>query len=121
MVVGIGKPAGAPAPSVAVTNDGGRHWASAAGTGLPAGAVFGFSCPTSSDWASAGGPHISHVPPKSGTGAVVVSTTNAGATWRRDALPQGVGNVQGISCPSSNMCFALAWSQESMVLLAYES
>ena len=52
---------------------------------------------------------------------MIVSTTNAGATWQRDALPQGVGNVQGVSCPRSNMCFALAWSQESVVLLAYQS
>ncbi len=122
MVMGIGNPAGASAPGVGVTNDGARHWSTANGKGLPAGDVFGLSCPTSSDcWASAGGPHLLYLPPRSWPGAVVVSTTNAGANWQRDALPQGVGNVQEVSCPSTNICFALAWSQESVVLLAYQS
>ena len=105
-----------------VTNDGGRHWSTAKGAGLPAGAAFGLSCPTSSDcWTSAGGPHLLHIPPTSPTGAVIVSTTNAGATWQQDELPQGVGNAQGVSCPNRNKCFALAWSQGSVVLLADQS
>jgi photosystem II stability/assembly factor-like uncharacterized protein len=122
MVMGIGNPAGAAAPWAAVTNDGGRRWSTAKGVGLPTGDAFGLSCSTGSDcWASAGGPRLLYIPPRSWPGAVIVSTTNGGATWQRDALPQGVGNVQGVSCPSSNTCFALAWSQQTVVLLAYQS
>ena len=52
---------------------------------------------------------------------MIVSTTNAGASWQRNVLPRGVGNVEGVSCASSNACFALAWSSGSIVLLAYKA
>jgi hypothetical protein len=123
MVMGLPNPTGARASWLGVTTDGGRHWSIAKGQGLPAAAAApSLSCPTSSDcWASAGGPRGPfNIPPSSWPGAVIVSTTNAGATWQPDALPRGVGNVERVSCPGSNTCFALAWSQGSIVLLAHQ-
>lgn len=114
----VTNPTGLPASWVGMTSDGGRHWSAVNAKGLPAGWVYGLSCPTSSDcWALAGpGPALGP-----GPGDVVVSTTNAGETWQRDALPRGLDDALGLSCPSSNTCFALAWSQESLALLAYEA
>ncbi len=129
-VMGAVNHTSAPGSSVGVTDDGGRHWSTVDAKGLPAGVVYGLSCPTISHcWASAGGPHrLANPPAEAVPGAVIVSTIDAGVTWQRDALPRGVGNVSGVSCPSNNTCFALAWSQQStvpqestIVLLAYRA
>ena len=63
------------------------------------------------------------------TPAVVASTSDGGATWQDAQLPQGVGAIVDISCPSESSCYALAVQEvnrgsnapQPFVLLAYEN
>ena len=44
----------------------------------------------------------------SSEGGDVLTTTDAGATWRSDTLPPNVGIITGISCPSVSRCLVAA-------------
>lgn len=108
------------------STDGGGTWAATNATGLPDVGVS-LSCPSSADcWVGgvvgSSGASASDLGTTSG---VVASTSDGGATWQESPLPQGIGVIVDISCPSESSCYALGLQQvngggpQPFVLLAY--
>lgn len=112
------------------STDGGQTWSDAGASGLSDAFVMGLSCPApSACWASGVVRHST-----AGSGAIgsprviiahgvaaalklgsnvrgfVASTSDNGQTWRIASLPQRVGGVIDIACPTTTSCFALAIS-----------
>jgi photosystem II stability/assembly factor-like uncharacterized protein len=113
------------------STDGGETWSIARGNGLPQGVVISVSCPGNTDcWATG----VTRTPGESGNinlGAAGFATSSAdgGGTWQQTQIPQGVGAVLDISCPSDSTCYALGVQQaeesgngeQPFVLLVYGS
>lgn len=110
------------------SSDGGRTWTAVDATGLPQGVVLGLSCPGAGVcWATGvttGGGSASAI--DLGSPGFAASTSDGGSTWRTSALPQGIGGILDVSCPSGSQCYALAALQQAndptgpgLVLLAY--
>jgi|GEM_PF-3806209 len=108
---------------VLVSNDSGRTWTAAAGTGIatanapPLLTVMALSCPAATTcWASGS----SHPQPGATGGAlstsyrgVVFQTTDGGQRWDEATLPATaaqMGWVSSITCPTMAACFAVASS-----------
>jgi photosystem II stability/assembly factor-like uncharacterized protein len=95
--------------TVLVSDNGGQSWSQSGSS--PPGFVSGLSCPTASDcWTSgivapnnAGQPVL-----VARAGGFISSTTDGGGTWQSAQLPDGIGPVVDISCPSDSTCYAIA-------------
>jgi photosystem II stability/assembly factor-like uncharacterized protein len=110
------------------SSDGGRTWTALDATGLPQGVVLGLSCTGDGVcWASgvttAGG---STSAINLGNAGLAASTSDGGSTWQTSQLPEGIGGILDVSCPSVSQCYALAAQQQAngttgpgLVLLAY--
>lgn len=65
----------------------------------------GLSCPRPGTCVAVGGASL----------GVVERTVNGGASWAREALPEGTGALEWVSCGSSTTCVAGGWSSPSDV------
>jgi photosystem II stability/assembly factor-like uncharacterized protein len=86
--------------------DGGRSWTAQA---IPPGVVglSAVSCGSTSRCVAVG---FQQAPGSVDSGqleGVIVGTTDGGATWSKDTLPSGVGNLSGVSCASATQCLAV--------------
>ena len=81
------------------TTDGGLTWTN---DPLPSGieALFGVSCPTTSDCTAV-------------DGSTVVATTSSGATWHAQTVPPNVVDLSAVSCSSSSSCTAVGRSSNT--------
>ena len=108
------------------STDGGRNWQAEtlpSGLGLSQnGSLHALSCPSASEcFASGSGGTASH------SGAVLLSTSDGGRSWRSDTLPSGLGLSQGslhaLSCPSVSECFSSGYGRTrgyaNLALLRY--
>ncbi len=92
-----------------LSSDGGQTWADS-GSSLPQ-ATLALTCPSAADcWASGlVVPHQSGQPSQATSASGAISfTTDEGQTWQAAALPNGLGPVVDVSCPSDTNCFAIA-------------
>lgn len=105
----LALPPGGATESLLVSSDGGESWSALPARGLPAGTLFtSLACPTTSDcWLSGN----SNQGQFSGTGGVLLSSSNGGRTWAATPLPHGIGIVFAVSCPGLGTCFASAAKQ----------
>jgi photosystem II stability/assembly factor-like uncharacterized protein len=102
------------------TSDGGQSWSSEIMPGQPAPSAQGtepsgspintnaMSCPTmqfcvASTFSSS----------SQGESSIVWRTDNGGATWSVGSLPNGLLSPGPISCPDTQHCWIIAWSQSS--------
>jgi len=114
---------GGGATQVLASSDSGATWVNLDSTGLSNGFLSHLSCVDSSEcWAAgrARGGSAGIV------GGVLASSSNGGQTFAEATVPQGVGPVFNVSCPSATNCYALASQNEQggrsgLVLLAYGS
>ncbi len=105
---------------ILATTNGGATWTSQSypsGLGLSDGELVSISCPTISVCFVVGWGNKS-----STDGAVILATTNGGATWTSQSYPSGLGLssgfLQGLACPSSSSCFAVGAGGSGAVILA---
>lgn len=91
--------------AAARTTDGGEHWTerSLTGSGLEA-----VSCAFRSVCEAVGFTDGSGC--CTAEGAVAFHTTNAGASWRPQALPKGTLELDGVSCPALASCRAVGYA-----------
>ncbi len=91
--------------AAARTTDGGEHWTerSLAGSGLET-----VSCGSRSVCEAVGFTYGNGC--CAAEGAVAFHTTNAGASWRPQALPKGTLELDGVSCPALASCRAVGYA-----------
>jgi photosystem II stability/assembly factor-like uncharacterized protein len=95
------------------STDRGQSWSDVSSSGLPSSLLTGISCPTSDDcWAAGSTAQPGPNSPAPSQGVLAVST-DQGQTWQQATLPANVGTVAGVSCPSTNACYALAFLQSN--------
>jgi hypothetical protein len=105
--------AGTDAAGIIVTSDGGRSWT---GHLLPDadGYLTGVSCPSSRRCVAVGvstaapgftGPLLN--------GSLVFVSSDGGASWVSETVPNGTGMLLGVSCPSIHLCRAVGTSLPS--------
>jgi len=87
----------------ATTTDGGAVWQR--GGGLPGGfnGPSNITCPTAQTCMVAG---YTSLTPGKGSGAVA-TTVDGGNDWTLSDVPQGIGLLHGISCPTTTHCVAV--------------
>jgi len=101
-----------PVTVIDATVDGGKTWVGEPLALTPAPALTGISCPTARLCMAVG---------LSGTGAtgIVLTTSDAGATWAQASIPAGAIVVTSVECAASTDCTAIAsdgttfWSAHS--------
>ena len=115
--VGIAGPNAAPSSVATVidaTTDGGRTWKAQRVTGGSTPQLSSVSCPTATECMAVGSNGASL--PGSG---VVITTSDAGATWSPAAAPQNALVVSSVTCASPTDCTAIVsdgtstWSAHS--------
>jgi photosystem II stability/assembly factor-like uncharacterized protein len=115
--VGIAGPNAAPSSVATVidaTTDGGRTWKAQRVAGGSTPQLSGVSCPTATECMAVGSNGASL--PGSG---VVITTSDAGATWSPAAAPQNALVVSSVTCASPTDCTAIVsdgtstWSAHS--------
>jgi hypothetical protein len=105
--------------AVARTVDGGLHWLL---LGLPAGAgpVNALSCPSPASCVAAGVAAMPSTGNAGGAGppGMALSTTDAGAAWQVDVLPQHASGVAGVACSPAGCVATAAGPASSSFVLA---
>ncbi|HTW99954.1 MAG TPA: hypothetical protein VMD59_14320, partial [Acidimicrobiales bacterium] len=108
-----------PAGWEARSSDGGREWSVRIAPSLGGATIARIVCPTEMRCVAVGSisspslPDATYVPAGAAT-AVAFESTNAGVSWQRAAI---TGNalqfLDGLSCPSAEVCYATAASVSS--------
>ncbi len=99
---------------VAATTDGGSSWRQQVAPGGMYG-LYGVACPSITTCYAVG------LEPRLGESAfragVIVATINGGVTWTSENTPQGVSQLNAISCPSTTTCYAAGGGAASGVIV----
>jgi hypothetical protein len=107
---------GSPRASILTSSDGGVTWTAVSTTGLPSNLTppkmgTNFSCPTTTDcWISG----VVVPPGDGGTNSladaqgVLAQSADGGHTWQPAQLPDTVGMVMSVACPTATACYAMA-------------
>lgn len=150
--VAIADPPARPAPGTSAndpygpalalaSSDGGKTWSAPGSVGLVASTLVTITCPVPSDCWAAGS--LLTLPSSGPSTAVVVSTSNGGASWSTGRLPTeptpaqrkatglvelDIQTVTSVSCPSVGACVAFGFqgslanpADEQIVLTEKES
>jgi hypothetical protein len=96
---------------VIATADGSTTWTQSTLPTLPGGAytLDSVSCPAAAPtdcWA--GGATLNGA--SDPIGAVVLASTDGGATWSAESIPGAVWSIDDVSCPSVDDCWAVGWA-----------
>ena len=105
------SPDGSPDTVLLLSTDGGETFAAVSASGLPSAVVSEIACAGPSTCTVGGATPSTGSQPETiaNSPGLIASTVDAGQTFQTAQLPEGIGAVISVSCPSATSCYAVAF------------